>query len=39
VIRADQATPFHLLNRVIQACQQQGFRSFALKAMDKTADA
>ncbi|MBX3441919.1 MAG: biopolymer transporter ExbD [Planctomyces sp.] len=33
VIRADQATPFHLLNRVIQACQQNGFRNFALKAM------
>ncbi len=35
VIRADRSTPFYLLNRVIQACQQQGFRSFALKAMNK----
>ena len=35
VIRADRATPFHLLNRVIQACQQHGFRNFSLKAMDR----
>jgi biopolymer transport protein ExbD len=35
VIRADRSTPFYLLNRVIKACQQQGFRSFALKAMTK----
>jgi biopolymer transport protein ExbD len=39
VIRADRATPFHLLNRIIQACQQNGFRNFALKAMDKEQDA
>jgi len=32
VIRADQSTPFHLLNRVIRACQENGFRRFALKA-------
>jgi biopolymer transport protein ExbD len=38
VIRADRATPFHLLNRVIQACQQHGFRSFSLKAMNAAAD-
>jgi biopolymer transport protein ExbD len=35
VIRADRSTPFYLLNHVIQACQQNGFRSFALKAMTK----
>jgi biopolymer transport protein ExbD len=35
VIRADIKTPFYLLTRVIKACQEQGFRSFALKAMTK----
>ena len=35
VIRADRATPFRLLNRVIQACQEHGFRNFSLKAMDR----
>src|SRR5262245_3164778 len=35
VIRADRATPFHLLNRVIKACQDNGFRRFSLKAMNK----
>ncbi|MCL4190497.1 MAG: biopolymer transporter ExbD [Thermoguttaceae bacterium] len=35
VVRADQATPFHLLNRVITTCQQHGYRRFALKAMNK----
>jgi biopolymer transport protein ExbD len=38
VIRADRATPFHLLNRVIKACQEHGFRSFSLKATNKRAD-
>jgi len=37
VIRADQATPFKLLMRVIKACQDNGFRNFALKAMNKQA--
>ena len=32
VIRADRATPFKMLNRVIKACQDNGFRKFALKA-------
>jgi biopolymer transport protein ExbD len=36
VIRADRATPFHLLNRVIRACQDRGFRNFSLKAMDRS---
>lgn len=35
VIRADKATPFHLLNQVIEACQKNGFRKFALKAMNR----
>jgi biopolymer transport protein ExbD len=35
VIRADRATPFPLLNRVIRTCQAKGFRKFALKAMNK----
>jgi biopolymer transport protein ExbD len=35
VIRADRGTPFGKLNRVIKACQQGGFRRFALKAVDK----
>lgn len=38
VIRADRATPFHLLNKVIQSCQEHGFRNFSLKAMDKQAE-
>ncbi len=28
IIRADRSTSFHLLNRVIAACQQQGYRKF-----------
>ncbi|MEN6458313.1 MAG: biopolymer transporter ExbD [Thermoguttaceae bacterium] len=32
VIRADRETPFGKINRVIRACQDNGFRSFALKA-------
>ena len=35
VIRADKATPFKLLNRVIKTCQDNGFRKFALKAKDR----
>ena len=35
VIRADRATPFHLLNRIIKTCQDRGFRKFSLKAMNK----
>ena len=37
VIRADRATPFNLLNHVIEACQKNGFRNFALKALNKEA--
>jgi biopolymer transport protein ExbD len=35
VIRADRATPFRMINRVIKACQENGFRSFALKAVER----
>ncbi len=38
VIRADRATPFHLLNHVIRVCQEFGFRNFSLKAMNKRAE-
>ena len=38
VIRADRATPFHLLNLVIKSCQKHGFRSFSLKAMNQQAE-
>lgn len=37
VIRADQNTAFSMLNGIITACQQNGFRNFALKAMNKEA--
>jgi biopolymer transport protein ExbD len=37
VIRADRSTPFRMLNRVIKACQENGFRRFALKALNKEA--
>lgn len=35
VIRADKATPFAMLNNVITAAQKNGYRHFALKAMNK----
>ena len=35
VVRADKETPFSLLNVLIKSCQDNGFRKFALKAMDK----
>jgi biopolymer transport protein ExbD len=35
VIRADRTTPFGLLNKVIAACQKNGFVKFSLKAMSK----
>lgn len=35
VIRADRSTSFRMLNRVIRECQNNGFRKFALKAMNK----
>jgi biopolymer transport protein ExbD len=35
VVRADKGTPFDLLNDVIVICQENGYRNFALKAMNK----
>lgn len=35
VIRADKTTPFAMLNNVISICQRNGYRKFALKAMNK----
>ena len=35
VIRADKQTPFTMLNGVITNCQTNGYRKFALKAMNK----
>jgi len=35
VIRADKSTPFAMLNSIVTACQTNGFRKFALKAMNK----
>jgi len=37
VIRADRTAPFSLLNRVIKSCQENGFRDFALKALNREA--
>jgi biopolymer transport protein ExbD len=37
VIRADRATLFKMINRVMKACQENGFRRFALKAVNKEA--
>lgn len=36
VIRADRSTPFGFVYKVIRACQTQGYRSFALKGVDRT---
>ena len=35
VLRADARTPFKVLNKVIKTCQDNGFRKFLLKAMNK----
>jgi biopolymer transport protein ExbD len=35
VIRADQATSFGLLNRVLTTCQTHGFRRFSLQALNR----
>lgn len=39
VVRADQKTPFDLLNKVLSECQKNGFRKFALRAMNRAAEA
>jgi biopolymer transport protein ExbD len=33
VMRADKGTKFHLVNRVIQLCQENGYQQFSLSAM------
>jgi len=38
VIRADEATPFKYVNKVLALCQDEGFRGFALKAIKKRAE-
>lgn len=35
VIRADQTTPFSMVNKVITNCQKVGYRNFAMRAMNK----
>jgi biopolymer transport protein ExbD len=35
VVRADSSTPFEQLNKVLTDCQKNGFRRFALRAMNK----
>jgi biopolymer transport protein ExbD len=35
VIRADRFTPFGRLNRVVRACQENGFRQFSLRALNR----
>jgi biopolymer transport protein ExbD len=35
VIRADRGASFMMVNRVIRECRKNGFRNFALKALDK----
>jgi len=34
VVRADQKTPFDLVNKVLTECQKNGYRKFALRAMN-----
>jgi biopolymer transport protein ExbD len=38
VIRADRGTSFGKLNRVIKACQENGFRKFAMKALEQESE-
>jgi biopolymer transport protein ExbD len=35
VIRADRATPFSFVNRVVKVCQESGYRKFSLKALNR----
>jgi len=35
VLRADRKTPFKHLHRVIATCQENGFRSFSLRALNR----
>src|SRR5262245_11604788 len=38
VVRADQKTPFDLLNKVLTECQKHGYRKFALRAMNRAGE-
>lgn len=38
VIRADRKTPFRYVNAVITRCQENGFRQFSLRAMNRSDD-
>jgi biopolymer transport protein ExbD len=33
VLRSDKGTKFHLINRIIQLCQENGYQQFSLSAM------
>lgn len=39
VMRVDRATPFHLLHRVVRACQANGFRKFHYRAASRDEEA
>ena len=34
ILRADRTTPYHLIHRIIQACQMYGFRNFQYRALN-----
>jgi biopolymer transport protein ExbD len=38
VVRADRATPFRFVDKVVKVCQEQGYRKFNLMAMNKKAE-
>ena len=38
VMRSDKGTKFHLINRVIQLCQENGYQQFSLSAMSGKGD-
>jgi biopolymer transport protein ExbD len=35
IVRADRSAPFHLVNRILKLCQDQGYRQFSLSAMTR----
>ena len=35
IVRADRSAPFHLVNRILKLCQEQGYRQFSLSAMTR----
>ena len=35
VLRADKATPFKLINEIVNTCREHGYRKFALNAVDR----